>query len=38
MAELIEDLNRDTVTDALGLGAICLAIIIIMWLPALLAG
>lgn len=38
MAELLKDLNRDTVMDAVGLGAICLAMIIVMWLPALLAG
>lgn len=37
MSELLSDLNRDTLTDAIGVAAICIATITLLWLPGLLA-
>lgn len=37
MADLLSDLNRETLTDAIGVAALCIAMVTILWLPALLA-
>ncbi len=37
MADLLSDLNRETLTDAIGMAAICVTMVTILWLPALLA-
>ena len=38
MRDLLADLNRDALTDALGVAAICVATVTFLWLPGLLAG
>lgn len=38
LAELQEDLTRETLADAIGVAAICIAMVTILWLPGLLAG
>ena len=38
MMKLLDELNGDTVTDTIGMAAICIATVVILWLPALLAG
>lgn len=38
MMKLLDEFNGDAVTDAIGMAAICIATVVILWLPALLAG
>ncbi len=38
LADLNRDLTRETVTDAIGVVAICVTMLTILWLPGLLAG
>lgn len=37
MSDLIAELNRDTLTDAVGVVALCVTMVTILWLPGLLA-
>ena len=38
MRDILADLNRETLADAIGVAAICIATVTILWLPGLLAG
>lgn len=36
MADLLSDLNRETLADAIGVAALAVTMITVLWLPALL--